>query len=91
MSRATFSVPCSTDICSNAAKEKVVKGLDARHREEAEQISDKHGNTKMKNLKSIYPELKNFRNEDTLGKVRERQGVESLDALIKKVRTKQKH
>jgi hypothetical protein len=75
----------------NAAKENVVKGLDERHRNPDGQISDKHGNTKMKNLKSIYPELKHFRNEDTLGKVRERQGVESLDELLKKVRSNQKH
>lgn len=68
-----------------------MKGLDERHRDVDSAISDKHGNTKMKNLKSIYPELKHFRNEDTLGKVRERQGVDSLDALVKKLRSSQKH
>ena len=54
-------------------------------------ISEKHGNTKMKNLKPIYPELKNFRNEDTLSQVRERQRVDSLNALLKKVRSDRKH
>jgi len=44
----------------------------------------------MKNLKPIYPELKNFRDEDTLGKVRSRNGVDSLDGLLKKVRAKTK-
>jgi hypothetical protein len=49
-------------------------------------IEKKHGNTKIKNLKGEYPELKNFRNEDTLGKVLGRHGVESLDALLDKLR-----
>jgi hypothetical protein len=44
-------------------------GLDGRHRDENGRIEKKHGNTKIKNLKGEYPELKNFRNEDTLGKV----------------------
>jgi hypothetical protein len=37
-------------------------------------------------LKDKYPELKNFRNEDTLGKGLGRHGVESLDALLDKLR-----
>jgi hypothetical protein len=61
-------------------------GLDGRHRDENGRIDKKHGNTKIKNLKGEYPELKNFRNEDTLGKVLGRQGVESLDALLDKLR-----
>jgi hypothetical protein len=61
-------------------------GLDGRHRDESGRIEKKHGNTKIKNLKGEYPELKNFRNEDTLGKVLGRQGVESLDALLDKLR-----
>jgi hypothetical protein len=61
-------------------------GLDGRHRDENGRIEKKHGNTKIKNLKGEYPELKNFRNEDTLGKVLGRQGVESLDALLDKLR-----
>jgi hypothetical protein len=61
-------------------------GLDGRHRDENGRIERKHGNTKIKNLKGEYPELKNFRNEDTLGKVLGRQGVESLDALLDKLR-----
>ena len=42
----------------------------------------------MRTLKPEYPELKNFRNDDTLGQVRARYGVESLDALLEKLRTK---
>jgi hypothetical protein len=63
-------------------------GLDGRHRDEDGRIERKHGNTKIKNLKNQYPELKNFRNEDTLGEVRERYGVDSLDALLDKLRNR---
>ena len=48
-----------------------MKGLDGRHRDKDGRIEKKHGNTKIKNLKDQYPELKNFQNEDTLGQVRE--------------------
>jgi hypothetical protein len=64
------------------------KGLDGRHRGEDGDIERKHGNTKIKNLKEQYPELKNFRNEDTLGDVRDRYGVDSLDGLLRKLRNK---
>jgi hypothetical protein len=65
-----------------------MEGLDGRHRDNNGQIERKHGNTKMRTLKPEYPELKNFRNDDTLGQVRARYGVESLDALLEKLRTK---
>jgi hypothetical protein len=65
-----------------------MEGLDGRHRDKKGQIERKHGNTKMRTLKPEYPELKNFRNDDTLGQVRARYGVESLDALLEKLRTK---
>ena len=61
-------------------------GLDGRHRDKNGRISEKHGNAKMKNLKPNYPELKNFGNEDTLSTVKERQGVDTLDELLKKAR-----
>ena len=64
-----------------------MEGLDGRHRDKNGQIERKHGNTKMRTLKPEYPELKNFRNDDTLGQVA-RYGVESLDALLEKLRTK---
>ncbi len=63
-----------------------MEGLDGRHRNQNGRIEAKHGNTKIKNLKDDYPELKNFRNEDTLGEVRDRYGVDSLDGLIRKLR-----
>jgi len=66
----------------------MAQGLDGRHRDEDGRIERKHGNTKIKNLKDQYPELKNFRNEDTLGEVRERYGVDSLDALLRELRNK---
>ncbi len=62
-------------------------GIDGRHRNVDGRIDRKHGNTKIKNLKDEYPELKNFRNEDTLGDVRDRYNVESLDALLRKLRS----
>jgi hypothetical protein len=65
-----------------------MEGLDGRHRDKNGQIERKHGNTKMRTLKPEYPELKNFRNDDTLGQVRARYGVESLDGLLEKLRTK---
>jgi hypothetical protein len=65
-----------------------MEGLDGRHRDKNGQIERKHGNTKMRTLKPEYPELKNFRNDDTLSQVRARYGVESLDALLEKLRTK---
>ena len=61
-------------------------GLDGRHRDADGRISEKHGNTKIKNLKDEYPKLKNFRNEDTLGEVRDRYGADSLDDLLRKIR-----
>jgi hypothetical protein len=66
----------------------VAKGLDGRHRDVDGRIERKHGNTKMKNLKDVYPELKSFRNEDTLAQVRDRYGVASLDALLREIRKK---
>lgn len=63
-----------------------MKGLDARHRDQDGTISRKHGNTKIKNLKGDYPELKAFRNEDTLAGLRTRYGAESLDGLLRKLR-----
>lgn len=64
------------------------EGLDGRSRNKDGQIDKKHGNTKIKNLKDQYPELKNFRNEDTLGQVRDRYGADSLDELLRELRKK---
>jgi len=65
-----------------------MEGLDGRHRDRDGRISAKHGNTKIKNLKGQYPELKYFRNEDTLGEVRERYEADSLDGLLRKLRNR---
>ncbi len=48
----------------------MAEGLDGRRRNKNGRISEKHGNTKMKNLKQDYPALKHFGNEDTLSTVR---------------------
>lgn len=66
----------------------MAKGLDGRHRDQDGRIERKHGNTKIKNLKDDYPELKNFRNEDTLSDLRDRYGVDSLDALLRELRNR---
>jgi len=58
------------------------------HRDKNGRIEEKHGNTKMKNLKDQYPELKNFRENDTLRQARDRQGVDSLDGLLRKLKGK---
>ena len=65
-----------------------MKGLDGRHRDRDGRIQKKRSDTKMKNLKPDYPELKNFDNESTLGEVCERQGVADLDQLLRKQRQK---
>lgn len=66
----------------------MAKGLDGRHRDQDGRIERKHGNTKIKNLKGDYPELKHFRNEDTLSDLRDRYGVDSLDALLRELRNR---
>jgi hypothetical protein len=66
----------------------MAEALDGRHRDADGRIERKHGNTKIKNLKDQYPELKSFRNEDTLGEVRDRYGVDSLDALLRELGNK---
>jgi hypothetical protein len=65
-----------------------MKGLDGRHRDRDGRIQKKRSDAKMKNLKSYYPELKNFGNESTLGEVCARQGVADLDQLLRKQRQK---
>lgn len=60
-------------------------GLDGRHRDKDGEAEKKHGNTKMKNLKSDYPQLKNMQNETTLGQLEKRLGVDSLDEALKKL------
>jgi hypothetical protein len=42
----------------------------------------------MSTLKETYPELRNFRNDDTLTEVKKRQGVDTLDQLLHKVNDK---
>jgi hypothetical protein len=62
--------------------------LDGRHRNKNGRISEKHGNTKIKNLKDQYSELKRFQNEDTLSQVRDRFGADSLDDLLRILRNR---
>jgi hypothetical protein len=63
-----------------------VSGLDGRHRNEDGRIERKRGDTKIENLKDQYPELKRFPDDATLGDLRDRYGVDSLDALLRRLR-----
>jgi hypothetical protein len=63
-----------------------MSGLDGRHRDKDGRIDEKHGNTKVKNLKGNYSELKKFGNDQTLSQLRDRYGVDNLDALLRKLR-----
>ena len=66
----------------------MAKGLDGRQRNQNGQIREKNGATKMSTLKETYPELRNFRNDDTLTDVKRRQGVDTLDQLLHKINDK---
>ena len=63
-------------------------GLDGRHCNEDGRIEKKRGDTKIGHLKGQYPELKDFSDEATLGELRERYHVDSLDALLRELRSK---
>ena len=63
-----------------------MSGLDGRHRNEDGRIERKRGDTKIENLKDQYPELKRFPDDATLGDLRDRYGVDSLDALLRRLR-----
>jgi hypothetical protein len=61
-------------------------GLDDRHRNEDGRIERKHGNSKVGNMKDQYPELKKFPDNTTLGELRDRYNVDSLDSLLRELR-----
>ena len=60
-----------------------MKGLDDRSRNEDGRIREKRGDTKISNLIPEYPELKVFSNTATLGGVKQRYRVQSLDQVRK--------
>ncbi len=63
-----------------------MSGLDGRHRNEDGRIEKKRGDTKIRNLKVRYPALKSFPDDVTLGELRDRYHVDSLDALLQELR-----
>ena len=65
-----------------------MSGLDGRHRNEDGRIERKRGDSKVKNLKEDYPELSRFPDDTTLSELRDRYGVDSLDALRRKLKGK---
>jgi hypothetical protein len=62
-----------------------MNGLDGRHRDKNGEIEKKHGNTKIKNLKPVYPQFKGIHGDTTLGTVERRLKVKSLDEVLKKL------
>lgn len=65
-----------------------MEGLDGRHRNEDGRIEKKHGDTKVGHLKARYPALAGFPDDVTLGELRDRYHVDSLDALLRVLRSK---
>jgi hypothetical protein len=65
-----------------------MEGLDGRHRNEDGRIEKKHGDTKVGHLKARYPTLAGFPDDVTLGELRERYQVDSLDALLRVLRSR---
>lgn len=63
-------------------------GLDGRHRNEDGRIEKKRGDTKIGHLKAQYPALTGFPDDLTLGELRDRYHVDSLDALLQVLRAR---
>jgi hypothetical protein len=61
-------------------------GLDGRHRNEDGRIEKKRGDTKIGHLKALYPALAGFPDDATLGELRDRYHVDSLDGLLRVLR-----
>jgi|HubBroStandDraft_6_1064221.scaffolds.fasta_scaffold1238504_2 hypothetical protein len=63
-------------------------GLDGRHRNEDGRIERKRGDTKGREPEGPIPrELKRFPDDTKLGDLRDRYHVDSLDALLRKLRS----
>ena len=62
------------------------KGLDGRMRDQDGEIRQKRSDTHVKTLRDIYGDdfAKGYRSDAHLGTVLKREGVETLDQLIKK-------
>jgi hypothetical protein len=63
-------------------------GLDGRQRNEDGRIDKKRGDTKVGHLKARYPTLAGFPDEVTLAELRDRYHVDSLDALLRVLRSR---
>jgi len=62
------------------------KGLDNRMRDKDGGIREKRSDTKVETLRKTYGDdfAKGYRSDATLGTVKKREGVETLDQLLKK-------
>lgn len=70
------------------AKKHFPKGLDGRQRDADGEIRKNRKDTLAKTLRKEYPSKipKNYRDNTTLGTILKREGVETLDQLLKKKR-----
>jgi len=64
------------------------KGLDGRMRDENGEIRQKRSDTKVETLRKIYGEdfASGYRSDAQLGTVLKREGLETLDQLLKKTK-----
>ena len=62
------------------------KGLDGRMRDQSGEIRQKRSDTQVGTLRKTYGDdfARGYRSDATLGTVRKREGVDSLDQLLKK-------
>lgn len=62
------------------------KGLDGRMQDQNGRIREKRSDTKVETLRETYGEnfAKGYRSDATLGTVKAKEGVETLDQLLKK-------
>ncbi|MDA8059146.1 MAG: hypothetical protein ACYCXP_02175 [Leptospirillum sp.] len=68
------------------AKKHFPKGLDGRMRDENGEIRQKRSDTKVETLRKIYGKdfASGYRSDAQLGTVLKREGLETLDQLLKK-------
>jgi hypothetical protein len=66
------------------------KGLDGRMRDENGQIREKRSDTKIETLKKDYSEFENVNGNMHLGTLKDKFDVDSLDAVRRELRKKNK-
>lgn len=76
----------ANDMSIDMATTHFPKGLDGRMRDENGEIRQKRSDTKVETLRKTYGDdfAKGYRSDTKLGAVLKREGVETLDQLVKK-------